>query len=88
MTRGTIRTNPVPYSGMLNDSIGYIAITTFNENTARLVKEALLDLKKKNPGLEGVVLDLRDNGGGLLESAVQIAGYFVPKGAASSGCSS
>ena len=79
VTRGTIRTNPVPYSGMLNDSIGYIAITTFNENTARLVKEALLDLKK-NPGLEGVVLDLRDNGGGLLESAVQIAGYFVPKG--------
>lgn len=79
VTRGTIRTNPVPYSGMLNDSIGYIAITTFNENTARLVKEALLDLKK-NPALEGVVLDLRDNGGGLLESAVQIAGYFVPKG--------
>jgi len=79
VTRGTIRTNPVPYSGMLNDSIGYISITTFNENTARQVKEALLELKK-NPGLEGLVLDLRDNGGGLLESAVQIAGYFVPKG--------
>ncbi|MCM1452493.1 MAG: S41 family peptidase [Clostridium sp.] len=79
VTRGTIRTNPVPYSGMLNDSIGYISITTFNENTAKLVKEALLELKK-NPSLSGLVLDLRDNGGGLLESAVQIAGYFVPKG--------
>lgn len=79
VTRGTIRTNPVPYSGMLNDSIGYISITTFNENTARLVKEALVELKK-NPTLSGLVLDLRDNGGGLLESAVQIAGYFVPKG--------
>lgn len=79
ITRGTIRTNPVPYSGMLNDSIGYISITTFNESTAKDVKEALLTLKK-NPALTGVVLDLRDNGGGLLESAVQIAGYFVPKG--------
>lgn len=79
VTRGTIRTNPVPYSGMLTDSIGYISITTFNENTAKQVKDALLELKK-NPMLSGLVLDLRDNGGGLLESAVQIAGYFVPKG--------
>ncbi len=79
ITRGVIRTNPVPYHGMLSDGIGYIKLTTFNEKSAQLVKEALLDLKK-NPQLKGVVLDLRDNGGGLLESAVQIAGYFLPKG--------
>ncbi len=79
ITRGVIRTNSVPYHGMLSDGIGYIKLTTFNEKSAQLVKEALLDLKK-NSGLRGVVLDLRDNGGGLLESAVQIAGFFLPKG--------
>ncbi len=79
LTRGQIRNNPVPYFGMLPDGIGYISLTTFNEKSASQVKQALLELKK-NPGLRGLVLDLRDNGGGLLESAVQIVGLFVPKG--------
>lgn len=79
ITRGTIRNNPVPYYGMIGDGIGYIQLTTFNEHSAKLVKEALLDLKK-NPEFKYLVLDLRDNGGGLLESAVQIASLFVPKG--------
>lgn len=77
--RGKITTNPVPYYGMVDDGIGYISLTTFNEKSAQLVKEALMELKK-NPNLKSLVLDLRDNGGGLLESAVQIVGYFVPKG--------
>lgn len=79
VTRGVIKTDPVPYHGMIGDGVGYIKLTTFNEKSAQKVKEALLDLKK-NPKLKGVVLDLRENGGGLLESAVQIVGYFVPKG--------
>lgn len=79
ITRGVIRTNPVPYYGMLDNSVGYIKLTTFNEKSAQLVKDAFISLKKY-PGLKGVMLDLRDNGGGLLESAVQIVGYFVPKG--------
>ncbi len=79
ITRGTIRNNPVPYYGMIGDGIGYIQLTTFNEHSARLVKDALLSLKK-NPDFRYLVLDLRDNGGGLLESAVQIASLFVPKG--------
>ncbi|MCD8387316.1 MAG: S41 family peptidase [Bacteroidales bacterium] len=79
IVRGTIRTDPVPYYGMLRDGVGYIRLTTFNEKSAAGVKEGLLALKK-NPDLKGVVLDLRDNGGGLLESAVQIVGFFVPKG--------
>lgn len=78
ITRGTIKTNPVPYYGMLKDGIGYISLTTFNEHSATDVKNALLDLKK-NPDLKYLILDLRDNGGGLLESAVQIASLFVPK---------
>ena len=79
ITRGTIRTNAVPYFGMIGDSIGYIRLVTFSERSAGDVKNALLELKK-NPGRKGLILDLRDNGGGLLESAVQIVSYFVPKG--------
>ena len=79
IVRGNIKTNSVPYSGMLRDGVGYIRLTTFDDNSASLVKDALVELKK-NPGLKSVILDLRDNGGGLLESAVQIVGLFVPKG--------
>lgn len=79
ITRGIIRTNPVPYYGMVNDSIGYIDLVTFNEKSAQKVKEALQELKK-NKNMKGLILDLRNNGGGLLEQAVQIVGFFVPKG--------
>lgn len=77
--RGKIRTEPVPYYGMMKDGIGYIKLTAFNEKSAGDVKTALNELKK-NPDLKGIVFDLRGNGGGLLESAVQIAGFFLPKG--------
>lgn len=79
IVRGAIKVDPLPWYGMLDDSIGYIRLTTFNEKSAEEVKSALLDLKT-HPGLQGLILDLRDNGGGLLESAVQIAGNFVDKG--------
>lgn len=79
ITRGKIQNNPVPYYGMLPGGIGYISLSTFSEKSAPQVREALLKLKK-NPDLRGLVLDLRDNGGGLLESAVQIVSLFVPKG--------
>lgn len=79
ITRGTIRINPLPYYGYLRDGVGYIRLTTFNEKSAKEVKNALTDLKK-NPEFRSLVLDLRGNGGGLLESAVQIVGHFVPKG--------
>jgi len=79
ITRGQIRTNSVPYYGIVRDSVGYIRLTTFDANSASEVKNALDELKK-DPRLRAVVLDLRDNGGGLLESATQIVGLFVPKG--------
>ncbi|MDE6465033.1 MAG: S41 family peptidase [Muribaculaceae bacterium] len=79
ITREKIVTEPVPFSGILPDSVGYIMLTTFSENAARDVKQAVTELKQ-HPGLKGLVLDLRGNGGGLLDGAVQIAGLFVPKG--------
>lgn len=79
ITRANIPVNTLPYYGVVADEIGYIYLTTFNEKSAPAVRNALLELKK-DPRVKSVVLDLRDNGGGLLESAVQIAGIFLPKG--------
>lgn len=79
ITRANIKVNPLPYYGMRPDSTGYIRLTTFNERSARAVKEAVASMLA-HPGLRGIVLDLRGNGGGLLESAVQIVGNFVDKG--------
>ncbi len=77
--RENIKMDPVPYYGVVNGNLGYISLTTYNEHSAQQVKEAVLELKK-NPAVKALVLDLRGNGGGLMESAVQIVGYFVPKG--------
>ncbi|MDD2962034.1 MAG: S41 family peptidase [Muribaculaceae bacterium] len=76
--REKIKMNSVPYFGVLKGNIGYIQLTTFNEKSPQEVKEALVELKK-NKNVKSIVLDLRSNGGGLLESAVQIVGLFVPK---------
>ncbi|MCC8176040.1 MAG: S41 family peptidase [Bacteroidales bacterium] len=79
ITRAKIQVHPVPYYGVLRDTLGYIALTTFNEKSATEVRDALLELKK-DPHVKAIVLDLRNNGGGILEGAVKIAGLFVPKG--------
>ena len=77
--RETISVNPVPYYGVTRDNIGYIDLTTFNEKSAQQVREALIELKK-DPRVKNIVLDLRSNGGGIVEGAIQIVGCFVPKG--------
>jgi carboxyl-terminal processing protease len=65
-------------SKMLDRNFGYIRITQFQEPTAKLMREAILDLKNKNQGrLDGIVLDLRNNPGGLLETAVQVTNSFL-----------
>lgn len=79
ITREKIKVDPVSYFGVTHGNIGYIALETFNEHSAANVKNALLELKK-NPAVKNIVLDLRGNGGGLLESAIQLVGLFVPKG--------
>lgn len=80
VTRAKIRNSSVPYAGVLPDSIGYIRITQFIEDTGKDVRAALDSFHAEAPGLKGVIIDLRGNGGGLLEQAVDVASNFVPKG--------
>lgn len=79
ITRSKIDINPVPYYGVERSDIGYIQLTTFNDKTYEKTRDALKALKS-NPAVKSIVLDLRGNGGGLLESAVQVVSLFVPKG--------
>ena len=58
--------------------MGYINLSTFSGKPAREFKQAFLDLKKQ--GITSLVIDLRNNGGGLLDEAVDIANYFLPRG--------
>ena len=80
--RSKIVTDVVPYYGWLNDSIGYILLNQFTDKAAQDVQTALISFKDVQDGhsLKGVVLDLRDNPGGLLEEAAKIVSLFVPKG--------
>ncbi len=77
VTRDEIKLPDVPYSGMLNETVGYIKLNSFTFTAASDVKTAFLALKEK--GMKGLVLDLRGNGGGLLIEAVKIVNFFVKK---------
>ena len=79
MTRAKIKIASVPYYGVEKGDIGYIALNTYSESTADEVKKAVTDLTA-NPAVKALVLDLRGNVGGLVDSAVKVVGNFVPKG--------
>ena len=68
----------IEYSGMLDDTTGYILQSGFTEGVAQQLKDRFLDLKGK--GMKRLVLDLRGNGGGLMSEAINIISLFVPKG--------
>lgn len=78
ITRERIHLPDVEYSGMLNDTTGYIYQSGFTENVSGAVREAVLKLKSQ--GMKRLVLDLRGNGGGLMSEAINIVSLFVPKG--------
>ncbi|UCS95137.1 S41 family peptidase [Echinicola marina] len=78
LTRKKIVITNVPYYGMVNDRVGYIKLTDFTTNAGDDVRKALVDLKEQ--GAEELILDLRDNPGGILKEAVDIVSLFVPKG--------
>ncbi len=75
--REKIQIPSVPFYGLVNDSTGYIYLTSFTDKSANDVRTALIDLKNK--GAKSMILDLRGNTGGLLDQAVEIVNYFVPK---------
>lgn len=79
MVRDKIQIPAVTYSGEVRPGIGYIGLQQFSEKSADEVLEALDTLINKNH-IQGLILDLRENGGGYLECAVKILGYFLPKG--------
>ncbi len=78
ITRARVHLPDVEYSGMLDDKVGYILQTGFSDGVAKDVRAAVENLKKQ--GMKTLVLDLRGNGGGLLNEAVEIVSLFVPKG--------
>lgn len=78
LIRQEIKIDNVTYSGMLRDRTGYIRLDGFTQGAAGEVKQALLQLKKE--GAEQLILDLRYNGGGLLDEAVKIVNLFCDKG--------
>ena len=77
LIREEIKQPNVTYYGMVGGNIGYIKLDKFLENSADEVTSALVALKKNNPN--GIILDLRSNGGGILQEAVKIVNLFVPK---------
>ena len=79
LTRQEIKIKNISYYGTIGDGIGYIRLDKFLDNCAAEVKQALITLKEKEH-IKAVVLDLRGNGGGILQEAVKIVNLFVPKG--------
>ena len=79
IVRRIINRNPVAYYGTIADGVGYILLETFSHQAFEEVRKAFLDLKE-NAGITSLVLDLRDNSGGLVGEAVEILSMFVPRG--------
>jgi len=78
VVREKISIPAVPYYGMIDNNTAYIALSSFTDNCSQELKNAFLELKKNNP--QALILDLRGNPGGLLNEAVEIVNFFVPKG--------
>nr|WP_194775510.1 S41 family peptidase [Pararhodonellum marinum] len=78
LTRQKIVISNVPYYGMINDEVGYIKLTDFTTNASSDVRKALVSLKEQ--GATQLILDVRDNPGGILKEAVEIVNLFIPKG--------
>jgi carboxyl-terminal processing protease len=78
LKREAIEVDAVPYYKMANAKTGYIVLSKFNEKASEQTKKAILDLKGQ--GAEKLILDLRDNPGGLLSEAINVSNLFVDKG--------
>jgi carboxyl-terminal processing protease len=79
INREIIKIDNIPYYGMLDHDLGYIKLTSFTQKAASEVKQAFMKLREKGE-LKGIIIDLRGNGGGLLNEAVDIVNIFVDRG--------
>lgn len=79
--RGKIDIDPLPYNTVFDDGIGYFDITTFNSKTADEIRKAFTAMKAEHgKKLRGVILDLRNNGGGIIDGAINLVSIFVDRG--------
>lgn len=80
LTRREIKLPNVPYYGYVQGDYGYIKLDEFTTDAAKHVKDAFVKLRTDKPDMKGLILDLRGNGGGLMNEAVDIVGIWVPQG--------
>jgi len=81
VVRDVIHINPVKYN-VEGDDVGYVRVTTFNEQTTANLQKAVEDMKKQlGPKMKGYIVDLRNNPGGLLDQAISVSDAFLDKGA-------
>lgn len=79
LKREKVKIDNIPYATVFDNGIGYVSFNSFTKNAANEMKQHLLDMKKDHD-LKGFIIDLRGNGGGLLNEAVEIVNFFIPKG--------
>ena len=79
VVRSDIDIPNVPHFDLIDNDYAYVNLTTFTPNASGNIAKALRDMKRENPEFKGIILDLRDNGGGLLQEAVRICNLFIPK---------
>lgn len=77
--REKIQVNPITYAKLIAPKVGFVQLSDFTDKSALELKSAVNELVKNNQ-IESLIIDLRNNGGGLIDEAVKIMGYFVPKG--------
>ena len=78
LTRADITVKDVPYAGMLDDETGYIRLMRFSKNSGPEMRSSIMNLQRDNA--RRIIIDLRDNPGGLLQSAIEILDMLIPKG--------
>lgn len=79
LKREKVKIDNIPYATVFDNGIGYVSFSSFTKNAANEMKQHIMDMKKDHE-LKGLIIDIRGNGGGLLNEAVDIVNFFIPKG--------
>ena len=79
LERSQVSIPNVPYGGMVSDGIGYVVLTTFTQDASRNIRKEITKMQSENKDMKGIILDLRNNGGGLLKEAINVSNIFVPQ---------